>query len=438
MPDAQGVQCFDLRAAHPQRVHVQRRQRGAQLQDRVADFRDGRRHRVQVGGWHAALAGQQAGAAQAGQHALDLGRADRQRAQRDVLQDLDPDAAQPDGQDGAPLGIVRIADEQLDAAPAQRRHQRPLDARRGVVRAGGLHELGEAAAHGRLTAEVQQHAADVALVRDVGRGQLEHHRTIEGARRGHGRVGVGRQQRRHHRNAMARQEGQHFVLGLGPLGAGLWVGVGMGISAGRQPPHAGSGGAIVAGGGRRLGLLFTPALRPPERARQAADGAVQAAGQVRCAGVGDDAAREVVDAGAGVAHQEGRHRRPGQGPRQMPMQLRQALAHLVALGRDLVPRTQQRGEIRLGAQRAHGAFALLRRDRAGQVERVVRGRRIGNGPAQRGRHAIGQRRQCDAAQGRGVGGDLTDAARVGDYAQPTRAQHAGTAGDVGGGQQFFH
>ncbi len=95
---------------------------------------------VQVGLLGAARAVEQPRAAQAAQRLQDLVAVDGEHAEGGVAQDLDPDAAEADGEHLAPGRVGDDADQQLDPAGALRLDQRALHV--GAGRAPGRDHVG--------------------------------------------------------------------------------------------------------------------------------------------------------------------------------------------------------------------------------------------------------------------------------------------------------
>ena len=106
-------------------------------------------------------------------------------ATRGVAHRLDRDAARAERDHRAEHRIGGDADQHFARMrEAQHRlHHHALDARLGPQRAHVPQHVVERRGHHLRVLQVQAHAADVGLVRDVGRVQLEHHREADLARR---------------------------------------------------------------------------------------------------------------------------------------------------------------------------------------------------------------------------------------------------------------
>ena len=138
----------------------------------------------------AARAQQQRRALDRADHLLRHIVAERAAAEHDVLHHLDEDAAQAEHRDRAEHRIAVDAEDALDAALQLLRHQHALDARLGRRTPGARQQQVVAVAHRGDIGDVQQHAADLRLVHDVGRQDLHHHREAEQFGRRHRCIGA--------------------------------------------------------------------------------------------------------------------------------------------------------------------------------------------------------------------------------------------------------
>ena len=107
-------------ALDTQRVDLQGLQLVAEGEGEVADPRHHPGDRADVGGGPTADAVQDGRGAQAAQQLFRALRRHRQRSERGVVEHLDEDAAEGDGEDRAPLGVADDADEQFEATGAHR------------------------------------------------------------------------------------------------------------------------------------------------------------------------------------------------------------------------------------------------------------------------------------------------------------------------------
>ena len=139
----------------------------------------------------------------------------RRQRQAGVVQHLDGDAAHAEGHHRPERFVVGHADHQL-AAVARAGHRLDQDAVDDGIRPvqpRTLQDGIEHGPHGRFGAQVQLHAADVGLVDDVQRVDLQYHRIAECLGMSDGLVGVVRQPRLVDRNVERGQHGLRLLLG---------------------------------------------------------------------------------------------------------------------------------------------------------------------------------------------------------------------------------
>src|SRR5262249_60629800 len=101
--------------------------------------------------------------------------AERATAEHYILHHFDEDAAQAEHRDRPKHRVAVNAQDALDTALQLFGHQHALDARlwRRTLRA--VQQRAVAVAYRRGIGDVQQHAADLRLVQDIGRQDLHHH-----------------------------------------------------------------------------------------------------------------------------------------------------------------------------------------------------------------------------------------------------------------------
>ena len=152
----------------------------------VGEAADRRDQRIDVGRGLAAEAGEKLCDLQLGDHRARIVRRDRQQPERDVLDQLDQDAAGADHQHRTVERIGARADDHLDAVD-HLLHEIAVDRRARHGLGGGRGKLVRRALDLGLRCQMQPHAADLGLVRDRGRDDLQRHRKAD---LGRGRRGV--------------------------------------------------------------------------------------------------------------------------------------------------------------------------------------------------------------------------------------------------------
>ncbi len=90
---------------------------------------------------------------------------------RDVVEHLGQDPAQPDQHHGAEHRVPAAADDQLHAGRRHRLHQ--VAAETGTGAGGGIGELGDAGPQGSLVRQPEQHAPSLGLMGQAFRLELE-------------------------------------------------------------------------------------------------------------------------------------------------------------------------------------------------------------------------------------------------------------------------
>jgi hypothetical protein len=136
---------------------------------------------LQVGAGLAAHAGEQPYAADAMHHLARLRRVERQHAEAHVLEHLHVLAAEAEHQQRPELGVGGDTEDHLVATARHLLHQEARDAMAG----GGnvAPHLAERRGQLRLAAQIDAHRPRLALVHQVGRHALEHHRIADRRRR---------------------------------------------------------------------------------------------------------------------------------------------------------------------------------------------------------------------------------------------------------------
>src|SRR4051794_29301514 len=119
--------------AHQQRIDIDAGELGPFRGGEHRQLRQGLRQRVEIAGRLAARPFQHRPAAQFANHAVRLLDAERRDAERDVAQDLDENATQPEHHNRAKDWIVLYAEYGLDPTAQHRRDQDAID--RGIRRA---------------------------------------------------------------------------------------------------------------------------------------------------------------------------------------------------------------------------------------------------------------------------------------------------------------
>ena len=106
-------------------------------------------------------------------HAMRFVEIERRRAKHHVAEGLDEDAAEPEHHHRPEHWIAMHPEHGLDAVLDHRRDHEAVDFAAGP-RGNALAHGGACLAHRRGGAEIERDAADVGLVHDVGRRNLEH------------------------------------------------------------------------------------------------------------------------------------------------------------------------------------------------------------------------------------------------------------------------
>ena len=133
---------------------------------------------------------------------------ERRQRDRSVAQHFDRHAAEAERQHRTEVGIARKAAQQLAAVrPAHERLHQHADELRLRHALGELHADGLESLHdGGIVGDIEQHAADVGLVRDATRQHLEHDRIADAPGGAHRIVGARREQRARDRQAETREQ----------------------------------------------------------------------------------------------------------------------------------------------------------------------------------------------------------------------------------------
>ena len=129
--------------------------------------------------------------------------------------DFDRDAACAEGDHRPECRIAAHADQEFEracAAPDHRLQREAFEARAAGAAAQPLLDAGRGAAQFDLVADVEAHAADVALVGHVGRDHLHHDRIADAIGQPRRLLDRPRHQRLRHRDAAGRQQ----LLAAGP------------------------------------------------------------------------------------------------------------------------------------------------------------------------------------------------------------------------------
>ena len=208
---------------------------------------------IDVGRRHVAVAVQQPGDARAlDQRARQRGVERRQRHGA-VGHHLDRRAALSEKDHGAKGRVDAGADDQLLRLLHLHHllHGEAFDARVGLAFAHAHQHGLRGGAHVAFVVQVQHHAADVGLVRDVFRKNLEHHRKADARRLGRCRVGIGwHRARGHHGDVVRLAHRLGFGLGQHVAAAGQHA-----LHQGAHARHVGGAAVVQLRGGRRLAQL---------------------------------------------------------------------------------------------------------------------------------------------------------------------------------------
>ncbi len=167
------------------------------------------------------------------EHPGDVGRADRKDAVGHVAARLDPGPASSDRENRAQARVPVDADEQLGQGggghPGHEGRERLPDR----LLAQDSRDLAEGGPHLGLSPHAERDAADVGLMGDARRHDLQRHRSTESLERGDGFALVGHDERRPEEDAEAGEKGSG--LGLGQRHA-------PGLPGPGRLPRAGGGG----------------------------------------------------------------------------------------------------------------------------------------------------------------------------------------------------
>lgn len=142
-----------------------------------------------IGGGMATVALEETVAADLADHLAGVDVGQRGDAEGDDAEDLDVDAAQSEGDDGAEGGVVIDADHHLGAAADHRLLQDALGRRGGGGGEGRGHAL-EGGRDRRLVGDVEGDQAVLGLGHQVTRGGRHRHREADLARRRHRLLGA--------------------------------------------------------------------------------------------------------------------------------------------------------------------------------------------------------------------------------------------------------
>ena len=138
----------------------------------------------------AAHAVKQRSAAQLREHRARLALIDRRDPDRGVLEHFNEHSAQTNHHHRTELGIARDACEQFQSRRRHGLHRDAFESRVGSLLREICANPREGLAHFELRSQAQRDAADVALVRDIGRKHLEHDREAAPLGRRRGFVGA--------------------------------------------------------------------------------------------------------------------------------------------------------------------------------------------------------------------------------------------------------
>jgi hypothetical protein len=204
-----------------QRVDVEVNNLG-EVSSKLSHLHQRQSHRVQIRRRLIAIATQQAVDARTLDQRAGKKRVQRRQRHRRIADLLDRDATLAEQHDRAELGILADPDDQfVRAVPAHHLlDDHPVDdgLRRGLARP--VENFPGRRAHRFRRVEIEHHAADVALVDDIGRDDLDHKRArypTRGRSRG---IGVGRHGEFADRHAVGLQHRLRHGLGQ-PASAGF-------------------------------------------------------------------------------------------------------------------------------------------------------------------------------------------------------------------------
>src|SRR3990170_6249175 len=124
-------------------------------------------HRLAIRGREVPIAAQSAARPRRLEHPLGFVAGQRSESEGDVPQSLHLDAPGPGHHQRSELGIANGADDEFLRGREHRLHTDAVDARAGAGLADVAEELAEVAGQRRPCRDVQPHAADLRLVRDV-------------------------------------------------------------------------------------------------------------------------------------------------------------------------------------------------------------------------------------------------------------------------------
>jgi len=162
---------------HDQRIDVDRREFAAEVDQQAVFARHGQQgiNQCGLGGDEpASRALQHIGPLQFGQHLQRVDARDRADPERDVAEQFDEDAAEPDHDDLAEARVPEAADHEVVARRGRLFDQVAVDPMACSARGCG-HRAHPGEDRGSIL-EAERHAADVGLVRHVRRDDLQHER----------------------------------------------------------------------------------------------------------------------------------------------------------------------------------------------------------------------------------------------------------------------
>ena len=116
-------------------------------------------------------------------HGRSVVSRDRRHAEDDVLEDLGEDATKPEHDHGSELAVLVEPDDHLGPSREHLLHTDALDEsrRRSLCHCGD--DAPVTASHGLIAEQVELYPADIALVDDVGRHDLERDRDAHPSRK---------------------------------------------------------------------------------------------------------------------------------------------------------------------------------------------------------------------------------------------------------------
>jgi hypothetical protein len=126
------------------------------------------RERIDVARRRAAGAFEHRVAGDLAHHLLRFDDAERREPERDVLQDLHEDPAEPEHDDRTESRVAAHADDRVDAVRSHRCDEHAVEPRVWSGSLRTLFERIESGPHRRAVLHVEHHAADLGLVLDVG------------------------------------------------------------------------------------------------------------------------------------------------------------------------------------------------------------------------------------------------------------------------------